>query len=511
MRGQTSDDLVFGAVDEFGVAVTTTRARTSTRTRLGAEALVDDESVCAPENEPSEVVFDLNTARGSERRLIGNLSDLSRQLGERRQERALEFEALLSAAPDAMIVATPGGEIILANSQVDKLFGYEPEELLGKRADLLLPERLRSRHVFKKIRALSERRSRGDVYAAGLDEEGIYALHRNGNEFPAEINLSPVTLSGGVLIIAAIRDVSHRHKLERQLRERTAELERQIASRERVEAELRMAHKLEAVGHLAAGIAHEITTPLQYVSDSMAYVREASDNLKQLVAAAEQLLDTGLPVDKIRNLLLDLERDYDYGFLKSELPRALRRAEEGLRRVTEIVESMRELAYPDDSTKELADINRALRVSLRLTRSEYKNVAFVETNFAPIVRAYCSPGTLTQAFVNLIVNATHAVKEKFGSSGKMGLIRLESRVEDGRAIVRISDNGTGIREEVQDRVYDPFFTTKPLGLGTGQGLPIARTIIVEGHGGDLKFDSRVGEGTTFEISIPTREDRGIEV
>jgi signal transduction histidine kinase len=290
-----------------------------------------------------------------------------------------------------------------------------------------------------------------------------------------------------------------------ELREANEQLRAEITQREKMELELRLAQKLEAVGQLAAGIAHEINTPIQYVGDSVHFLKTAFEDLQTLldryqegIAALEQQPDQAKLVAVIR----DAEDLADLDYLRDNIPSAVTRTLEGIGHVAGIVRAMKEFAHPDQREKSPADLNQALRTTLTVARNEYKYVADIETHLGELPQVLCYPSDLNQVFLNLIVNAAHAIAEVVSAGAPRGKITLTTRVDDAWVEITIADTGGGIPATIRDRVYDPFFTTKPVGKGTGQGLAIARSIVVDKHQGALSFTSEPGQGTTFSIRLP---------
>jgi PAS domain S-box-containing protein len=277
-----------------------------------------------------------------------------------------------------------------------------------------------------------------------------------------------------------------------------------VTERRTLELELRQAQKLESVGRLAAGVAHEINTPIQFVSDSVHFMKSAFADLVPLLEAygkaGQRLGELGLADEAAALRAAEETADLDYSL--EEFPRAIDRTIEGLDRVAVIVKSMKEFAHPEGRERSPANINAALTSTLAIARNEYKYVADVETDLGELPAVSCYIGELNQAFLNILVNAAHAIGEAVGNSGQRGRIRVVTRCEGDEVVVSIGDSGGGIPEAIQANVFDPFFTTKEVGRGTGQGLAIARRAVVDRHGGDLSFESEVGRGTTFFIRIP---------
>ena len=292
--------------------------------------------------------------------------------------------------------------------------------------------------------------------------------------------------------------------LEKLVAQKTHELEAAIAELHETQAQRVGAQKLEAIGQLASGIAHEINTPAQYVSDNVTFLMRAFRGLTESLTAYQLLgaavkagLPTEAPLAEAEATASRAKLDY----LLRQVPRALEQSLEGLTRVTSIVGAMKEFSHPSQGTKAPWDLAEMIQTTLTVSRSEWKYVADVAFDLdAKLEPVPCLRDELNQVFLNLIVNAAHAIAEAKPAQG--GRIRVTSRAEANTVIVTIHDNGAGIPEHIQHKVFDPFFTTKPVGKGTGQGLSIARSIVVEAHGGTLAFETEPGQGTAFTIRLP---------
>jgi two-component system NtrC family sensor kinase len=290
-------------------------------------------------------------------------------------------------------------------------------------------------------------------------------------------------------------------KLLAEIRER----ERMAADRERIAHELRQSQKLEAVGRLAAGVAHEINTPMQYIGGAVDFMGTSVEHVSHGMRALVQFLEhmaPRIPGDAALDAVHRALAEADLEFVLGEMPAAVADARIGIKRVGEIVRSMREFAYRGSTAKEETDLNRPLLAALDLARAEYKYCADLESDLADIPHVVCNVAEMGQVFLNLIINAAHAMKTVHAQTGQRGQLKVRSRLEGDQIVVEIGDTGGGIPEAVRDRIFEPFFTTKPFGQGTGQGLAIAHSIVVEKHAGTLTFDSVPGVGTVFHVRIP---------
>jgi PAS domain S-box-containing protein len=274
---------------------------------------------------------------------------------------------------------------------------------------------------------------------------------------------------------------------------------RDITGRDLAEMELRQAQKLESVGRLASGIAHEINTPMQFVGDNVRFLQDSFQEFQALLDNLREFCKRSGPAFAAE--LERLEQQRDTAYLVREIPEALGQTQEGVERVVTIVRAMKEFAHPESRGHVRVDLNKALLNTLTVARNELKYVADIETDFGDLPMVVCSVSDLNQVFLNLFVNAAHAIGDAFRNTGERGKICIHTESEGAQVLITIADNGGGIPESIRERIFDPFFTTKEVGRGTGQGLAIARAV-VERHKGTLTFQSEVGLGTTFFLRLP---------
>lgn len=278
------------------------------------------------------------------------------------------------------------------------------------------------------------------------------------------------------------------------------------AEREHLMTELSQAQKLESLGHLSAGISHEINTPCQYVSDNMSYMANAIADIEPFLKETPKLLEAakgdGNPlgandVEYIQKLCDNADIEY----LLKEMTSAIEQSQAGMGQIKRIVLAMNAFSHPGDKRIEV-DLNESIANTLIVARSEWKNVAEVVTNYdeaLPLV--FCIPSAINQLVLNLVINAACAI-DGARDGGELGEIVVSTAAEDGRVIIKVADDGPGIPEDILSKIFDPFFTTKEVGKGTGQGLSIGRKIVCEDHNGDFSVESTFGEGCCFTVSLP---------
>ncbi|MCW2535140.1 MAG: Two component multi-sensor signal transduction histidine kinase, partial [Modestobacter sp.] len=257
---------------------------------------------------------------------------------------------------------------------------------------------------------------------------------------------------------------------------------------------------LESLGRLSAGLAHEINSPIQFVGDNARFLEEAYEELIRVVGVYRGLLDTSSPIGWMerQERVREAEASIDFDYLQKEIPSAVEQTLEGIERVSTIVRAMKTFSHPGHREQVPADLNEAVAATVTVTRHQIREVADLKLELADLPPVRCNIADLNQVFLNLIVNAADAIEE----TGQRGMITVTTAVDRGDVVVRISDTGGGIPDDVRPKIFDPFFTTKDVGRGSGQGLPLARGVVQEGHGGSLTVESVFGQGTTFAVRIP---------
>lgn len=354
------------------------------------------------------------------------------------------------------------------------MFGFSETEILGQNINRLMPDDLAVKHdgYLQRYHATQQSNIMGQ-------RREVQARRKNGQEFPALLRVNPMEINGEIFFSGFIDDISETKALESQLIQ---------------------AQKLEAIGQLASGVAHEINTPIQYVGDNLSAMQQNMTDLLAYQSALQNLIPHELKPE-----FQALVHQHDIDFILADSPQAIEQAKEGIRRVAEIVKAMKSFSHMESNQgKQSVDLHEALDSVLIISRNSYKYLADVEKEYAiDLPKVECFPNQLNQVFLNLIINAAHAIEEK---NAGMGLIRIKTRNMGNKIEILIQDTGNGIPAVIQDKVFNLFFTTKVIGKGTGQGLSLAHSIIVEKHQGQLFFESEVGVGTSFHIQLPISTD-----
>ena len=281
---------------------------------------------------------------------------------------------------------------------------------------------------------------------------------------------------------------------------------RDVTHQQNMELKLAQKNKLESLGLLSAGLAHEINSPAQFVSDNIAFLEHAFADLKPLMQQVPTLkawLRASAGQGRECDPVLPILDRIDAEFMAEEIPLAINQALDGIRRIESIVQSMKAFSKPESIEKTPTDLNAAIRDTVNVARNEWRAVADMilelDENLPDVA---CLPGEINQALLNIVVNAAQAVAETVSDSDSKGRIVISTRTKSGYAEIRIEDTGGGIPEDVQRHVFDQFFTTKEVGRGTGQGLAIAHHVVVDQHAGQLDFMSEPGNGTRFIVRLP---------
>lgn len=366
--------------------------------------------------------------------------------------------------------------------------GYNEEELLQLTPFELKPEY--DRALFEQLLEPLRQNKKQKIHFESAHSR------KDGSLYPVEIYLQLATYDRKPAFIAIASDISERKIVEDE--------------RRNLERRLNQVHKLEAVGQLASGIAHEINTPIQYIGDNLHFLKDARVDYDVILENYQQLLQRAREVDELQDVVRTVEgafQEQDFDYLKREIPSAIEQSIAGVEQVKKIVGAMKEFAHPGKQNMEFADLNRIVSSALSVSKNEWKHVAETTTELdSELPQVKCFGGDISQVVLNLIVNAAHAIKTT--QQEEKGLIELTTGMQRGMVEIRVRDTGPGIPEAIREQVFNPFFTTKEVGQGTGQGLAIARDIVVGRHQGELFFETEVGRGTVFILRLPLTQKNG---
>jgi two-component system, NtrC family, sensor kinase len=382
------------------------------------------------------------------------------------------YGEVLDATDVAVIALSLDGVITGWSPAATRLYGYDRAEVIGRSVTVVSPS-----PAFEILDAMG-----GVAPGTSTSFETVH-LRRDGS--PAQVSLILTRTvdhpekPGGVVAMA--RDVTERRSQEAQVNHES---------------------KLESLGRLAAGLAHEINSPIQFVGDNARFLEEAYQELIRVVEVYRGLLDTSSPIGWMerQERVRQAEAGIDFDYLQKEIPSAVEQTLEGIERVSTIVRAMKTFSHPGTKDQMPADLNEALEATATVTRHQISQVADLRLELGDLPPVRCSIADLNQVFLNLIVNASDAIEE----TGRRGVITVGTAVEGDDAVVRISDTGCGIPDDVRAKIFDPFFTTKEVGRGSGQGLPLVRGVVQDGHGGSIGVESVAGRGSTFTVRIPIR-------
>ncbi|MDD4347630.1 MAG: ATP-binding protein [Opitutales bacterium] len=406
-------------------------------------------------------------------------------------QETLFLNVLLESVPDAFYFKDSQSRFLRLSSAMVEKFGFKDEhDLIGK-TDFEVFSNEHATQAFEDEQRIM-RTGKGIV---DFEEKETWP---DGSVTWVSSTKLPLRNTDGKIIgtFGISRDITARKRAEEE--------------RHSLEIQLQLAQKLESIGRLAAGVAHEINTPMQFIADNTHFLLESFTSIAELLKRYHQLLKEAGEVDaqRLRSItgeLTELERCCDVEYLLTEFPTALNQTQEGIARISRIVQSLKEFSHPGKSEKHLADLNHAIESAITVTRHEWKYVSEIITDLDPKLPAVpCLIDPFNQVMLNLIINAANAIEEAAETNPGKGSIVIRTRIDGPWVLIEVEDTGTGIPEEIRPHIFEPFFTTKDPGKGTGQGLAIVQSVIVKQHGGTVSFESKEGQGTTFRLRLPIR-------
>jgi len=388
---------------------------------------------------------------------------------------AKRFDFLLTNIDAIFYTHDREGQMTYLSPSVTEITGYTQQEWSTHYSTFLTDSELNS-----KVGQYTER-----ILDSGeqLPPYNVELYHKDGTVLTFEIHEAPMYSGDEVVgVLGFARNVTD--ELWAKLR-------------------LQQAERLESLGRLAAGVAHEINTPMQYIYDNVGYLQKAIETLNRHIESWESRFKESEGSGTLGDGTAD--RAVRVSEIYSESLRALEDTFKGIEQVKDITQSMRYASFIDSENFQKVDVVPLIESALILTKNQWKNYAVLEVDLPDTLsEVVCTPGLLVQVFTNLINNSVEAIRERFvESEGSMdGRITVRAKKTGDEIEITLGDNGAGISEEIHQRVFEPFFTTKAPGQGTGQGLPFVYSVVVEKHGGEVRFESAPGEGTSFTIILP---------
>jgi PAS domain S-box-containing protein len=394
-----------------------------------------------------------------------------------------KYRLLVNNAGDSIFIVQDE-TLKFSNPKTQEITGYPAEELAQIQLINLIHPEDRDR-VFEGYK----KRLNGEKHSDALS---FRIISKTGQEIWAQLNTTSITWEGRPATLNFLRDIS--------------ELKQAEEERKQIEAQLFQSEKMASIGQLAAGVAHEINNPTGFVSSNLKTLSEYIEDISSLLKEYRKLfakLKQNSGIDDLAGIpehlkrITAIEEEADFEFVLKDIFELIEESREGTERIKKIVQDLKDFAHPGEDKPKFADINKNMDSTVNVVWNELKYKADVAKDYGELPRVQCYPQLLNQVFMNLLVNAAQSIE-------KHGRIRIKTRADNGYVEIKISDTGPGIPKENLHRIFDPFYTTKDVGKGTGLGLNVAYNIIKKHHGKiDVKSD--VGKGTTFTVRIPTEQ------
>jgi PAS domain S-box-containing protein len=435
----------------------------------GLPASPHEQEILTAAGERRRVVWNTILIHGPDERPVGSAS-VGADVTEQRKSEA-EMQKLLRVAEqtdDAVMITDPAGVIEYVNAAFERVTGYQRAEVIGQPSRLLNSGQ-QDAAFYERLWATI---SSGQPFRALMTNR-----RKNGEMFHEEKTITPLRDGTGAIThyLSTSKDVTERRRMDEQLQQ---------------------SEKLASIGQLAAGVAHEINNPVGYISSNIATLSRYLKDIFQLLTVYEQIEGT-VTDTALQQQLQALKQTMDIGYLRDDIPALINESAEGVARVKKIVQDLKDFSRQEEAEWQMADLHKGLESTLNIVHNEIKYKAEVVREFGDLPLVQCIPSQLNQVFMNLLVNAAHAIDER-------GVIHVRSGTEGDWVWVEVQDNGKGIRPEHLGRLFDPFFTTKPVGKGTGLGLSISYGI-VQKHGGRIEVESEPGRGSRFRVWLPLQQ------
>lgn len=409
------------------------------------------------------------------------------------QERKTVLDAIIKHAADGILSTDRRGIIDQFNTSAERIFGYRAEEVIGKNVSILVHPLYANQHD----NYIAEYLRSGEARFIAKGPRVFPAMRKDGTPFTLELAISEVYVDGQRKFTGIFRDITERVQAEQALQREKMEQQQLLERLKETQTQLLQSEKLASIGQLAAGVAHEINNPVGYISANIysleKYLAEIFD-LLNMYEESENLIANADAKEAIERK----RKSIDLAFVKEDIRSLLSETVEGISRVRQIVQDLKDFSHSDSGEWQWANLHKGLDSTLNIVYSELKYKADIVKEYGAVPDVQCLPSQLNQVFMNLLVNAAHAMEER-------GTITLRTGIDNTYAWVEIEDTGCGIPEHHLTKIFDPFFTTKPVGKGTGLGLSLSYGI-VEKHHGRIDVQSKVGQGTRFRVWIPIEQN-----
>jgi PAS domain S-box-containing protein len=400
--------------------------------------------------------------------------------------------------PDAVIVIDEQGGIDRFNPAAEKIFGYKAEEVINKNINILMTGHDHHRHddyLKNFVRS-------GNSRIIGHGPREVVGKHKNGTHLPLGLTVGEITNTDRRLFIGTLRDISKRKQIEAALHMEKEAQKQLIEKLQQASEQLLQADKMASIGQLAAGVAHEINNPVGYINSNLGSLKKYLDDLLTMLGVYEQA-EALITDERQKQVIQAMKQQIDLDFLRRDMQALLQESTEGVLRVKQIVQDLKDFSHVDEAEWQWADLRKGLDSTLNIVWNELKYKAEVIKEYGDIPDVECIASQLNQVFMNLLVNAGHAIEGR-------GTITLRTGTDGSGVYVEIADTGKGMSAEIQKRIFEPFYTTKPVGKGTGLGLSLAYGI-VQKHHGRILVQSKVDHGTTLRIWIPVKQSHDAQL
>ena len=404
------------------------------------------------------------------------------------------LEYLIDNTPAIIYSSVPSGDfkMTFVSANASRVLGYDPEEMVADPNfwfNHIHPDDIPT--IFSSLAMVFVEGQRTYEYRFRASDGRYLWMHdtlrliRDAEGHPLEV-------------IGSLTDITDRRLIEEALKKTGEEQKLLIEKLQQAQAQLLQSEKMASIGQLAAGVAHEINNPVGFVNSNMGSLRNYVETLFKVIEGYDAALARTNSSPEMNAEIAKLKEEADLEFLKDDVTALVKESMDGLKRVKDIVQSLKDFSHVGETDWQMADLHHGLDSTLNIAHNEFKYKATIDKQYGELPLVKCLASQLNQVFMNLIVNASHAIKES-------GVITIRTGTEGDWVWVEIGDNGVGIPEENLSRIFEPFFTTKPVGQGTGLGLSLSYSIVNK-HGGRIDVESEVGKGTRFIIRLPIEPD-----